>query len=128
MGVILDMLVGIPLNAVYRERVVDFERKMASLETENKELKKENTVLKAKIAILEEENQSLKTENIALKNEQAAQKNKALKGDVCPYCQEPKGKLLDIKPHKTLGLIGIKVRYYECQNCLKKYDKEQKRD
>jgi uncharacterized protein with PIN domain len=113
MGVILDFLTGLPLNAVYRERITDFERKMTTLETENRELK-------AKIIVLEAENTKLKAKL------QKIEESKTIQGDVCPYCQQPQGKLLDIRPDKFLGMVGVKIQYYECQGCGKKYDKEQR--
>ncbi len=46
------------------------------------------------------------------------------RGDVCPYCHKPAGNLLDIQPDKTLGDVGLKRGFYECNNCHKKYDRE----
>jgi cell division protein FtsB len=74
MGVITDILTGVPLNAVLRERLVDKESYIAALESENAVLKAENTVLKAKNA--ESEAKLKKIEN-----------DKAIHGDICPYCQ-----------------------------------------
>lgn len=119
MGVILDLLTGIPLNAVYRERIIDFERKMAALELENKELKTKITILEAEITVLETENGNFKSQINQIKSSQ-----KVLY-DICPYCQRPEGKVVDIKPHPFLGEAGgIKIFYYECNNCHKKYDRE----
>ena len=113
MGVITDILTGVPLNAVLRERLVDKEAYIAKLESENAVLKAENTVLKVKNA--EFEAKLKKIEN-----------NKTVYGDVCPYCQQPKGKLLDIRPADgAFGNIGLKIRYYKCEECGKEYDKEQ---
>jgi uncharacterized protein with PIN domain len=106
MGVITDILKEIPLSAVLKERLIEQEAKMAALKEENAVLKAENVELRAKLQNIEQ--------------------NKTFQGDSCPYCQQPKGKLLDIKPHDTLGVLGVKVLYYQCENCSKKYDKEQK--
>jgi hypothetical protein len=112
MGVILDILAGIPLNAVYRERIADFERKMTTLETENRELK-------AKIIVLEAENAELKTKL------QKINDSKTFHKDICPFCQQPNGQLKDIRPHKIFGDHGVKVFYYKCDGCGREYDKEQ---
>jgi uncharacterized protein with PIN domain len=45
-------------------------------------------------------------------------------GELCPYCKEPALQLLEIKPDKTLGALGIRRAYYKCNNCQKPYDKE----
>ena len=114
MGVITDILTGVPLNAVLRERLVDKEAYIATLEAEN-------MAFKAKIAVLEAENADFKTKF------QKIESDKAVHGDICPYCQQPNGKLLDIKPDAVWGDMGVKIFYYQCENCGKKYDKEQSR-
>ena len=114
MGVITDILTGIPLNAVLRERLVDKESYIAALETEN-------VALKAKIAVLEAENADFRAKF------QKIEGNKTAHGDICPYCQQPKGKLLDIRPDEHFGIMGVKIQYYKCENCGKEYDKEQSR-
>lgn len=45
-------------------------------------------------------------------------------GELCPYCQQPAGKLLEIKPHPVTGDLGVNVYYYECTNCHKKFDRQ----
>jgi predicted Zn-ribbon and HTH transcriptional regulator len=114
MGVITDILKGIPLTAVLKERLAEQEAAMAALKTENTILKAENAVLKAKYADCQTKLQNFERE-------------KTIQGDSCPYCQQPKGKLLDIQPHHIFGETGVKVYYYQCENCGKKYDKEQGR-
>ena len=107
----MDILKGIPLNAVLREQISTLEKEMATL--------------KAKVAILEPENAELKAENAELKAKlQKIESNKTIHGDICPYCQHPNGKLLNIQPHKHFGEMGLKVYYYQCENCGKKYDRE----
>ncbi len=113
MGVITDILTGVPLNAVLRERLVDKESYIAALETEN-------AALKAKIAVLEAENADFRAKF------QKIESNKAVHGDICPYCQQPKGKLFDIRPDEHFGVFGDKVRYYKCENCGKEYDERQR--
>ncbi|MFA5252096.1 MAG: hypothetical protein WC454_05885 [Phycisphaerae bacterium] len=114
MGVITDILTGIPLNAVLRERLVDKESYIATLEAEN-------AVLKEKNAVLEMENAELKAD---LQN---IESNKTVHGDICPYCQQPKGKLLNILPDSTFGDLGLNIHYYKCDDCGKEYNKERRR-
>jgi uncharacterized protein with PIN domain len=99
--------------ALFKDQVVLLEKKSALLETENTMLKAENEKLKL-------ENQQLK-----IQIQQNKEKNQ-VKGDLCPYCQERTGKLIDIRPHKIFGEVGLKVGYYHCEKCGKEYDKEQK--
>jgi uncharacterized protein with PIN domain len=118
MGTITDILKEIPLSAILRERLAEKEAEMAALKSENTELKAENTGLKSKIVILKAQNADLKAKL------QKIESNKTIHGDICPYCQQPNGKLLDIKPHKHFGAVGVKVYNYQCENCGKKYEKE----
>ena len=53
MGIITDILKDIPLSAVLRERLIDYEKKMAILEAENATLKTENLTLNNKNSELE---------------------------------------------------------------------------
>ena len=53
MGFITDLLKDIPLSGVLKERLVDTERHIAKLTTENAALITENAVLKDKMKILE---------------------------------------------------------------------------
>ncbi|MGA2323349.1 MAG: hypothetical protein ABSG22_05830 [Sedimentisphaerales bacterium] len=113
MSVITDILKEIPLSAVLKERLTQLETEMAVLKSENEVLKSKNKVLEA--------------ENIELKTKlQKIEGDKAIHGYNCPYCQQPKGKLLDIRPDGHFGRLGVKRHYYQCENCGKKYD-EQKR-
>ena len=113
MGIITDILKDIPLSAVLRERLVDQEKKMSVLETENAILKAENAILKA-------ENKDLKARL------QKIQADQAIQGDSCPYCRQPKGQLLRLIPHGTFGDMGLKIGYYKCEHCDKEYDREHK--
>jgi len=109
MGVITDILKGIPLSAVLKERLTQLETEMAVLKSENELLKSNNK-------ILESENTELKAKL------QKIESDKSIQGDRCPYCQQPKGKLLDIRPDGHFGVLGVKRHYYQCENCGKKYD------
>jgi DNA-directed RNA polymerase subunit RPC12/RpoP len=112
MGIITDILKDIPLTAILRERLADKEAEMTTLKSENTILKSENAILKAENADLKAKLQKIESD-------------KTVHGDSCPYCQQPKGKLLDIRPAKVLGDLGLKIRYYKCENCDREYDKEQ---
>lgn len=111
MGILTDILKDIPLSAVLRERVAEQEKKMTVLEKENTILKAENTVLKA-------ENAKLIAQLQQIHEEQTVQ------GDICPYCRQRKGQLLNLVPHKIFGDVGVKTGFYRCANCNKEYDKE----
>ena len=111
MGIITDILKEVPLSAVYRERLVDQEKKMAVLESENMILKSENKVLKS-------ENTNLRVKL------QQIQEKQAVQGDICPYCHQSQGQLMGLTPHKIFGDIGVKVGFYNCTNCGKQYDKD----
>jgi len=60
MGIITDILKDIPLSAVLRERLIDQEKTMATLEAENLALKNENSDLKALVENLRQEIQQTK--------------------------------------------------------------------
>jgi ribosomal protein L37AE/L43A len=44
--------------------------------------------------------------------------------DTCPFCRRATGDLIDLKPHPELEIHGIKIGYYKCSACGKKYDKQ----
>ena len=97
MGSIIDILKEIPLSAVLKERLIDQERKMATLE-------KENAELRIRIHKLEED--------------------KEVQGDLCPYCRKPKGELLKLEADPVFGPMGVKKGYYKCSNCAREYDRQ----
>lgn len=72
---------------------------------------------RTRISALEIENRQLRSQ---LDNFQPVQQP----GDLCPYCRRPTGQLEDIKPHRYLGPAGLKVGYYKCSSCGKKYEKD----
>lgn len=79
---ILDWFKEVPLSAVLRERLVDFEReivalrnRVAELEAENAVLREKVSTLEAKISTLEEKVSTLEAENAVLKAENSALKN-----------------------------------------------------
>jgi len=45
-------------------------------------------------------------------------------GDVCPYCRKPTGNLIEIKPDRLMGDLGVNIEYYQCGNCGKHYEKK----
>lgn len=44
--------------------------------------------------------------------------------DRCPFCRRLSGELTDLKPHRYLGAVGVKVGYYKCSGCGKTYEKD----
>ncbi|MEW6302672.1 MAG: hypothetical protein AB1705_04325 [Verrucomicrobiota bacterium] len=46
--------------------------------------------------------------------------------DHCPFCRQPAGELIEIKPSpiSDFAVIGVRQGYYRCSNCGKEYDKE----
>ena len=42
MGIITDIIKGLPISAVQKEKIIDLENKLTALEAENKRLKREN--------------------------------------------------------------------------------------
>ena len=111
MGIILDILKEIPLSAVLRERLAGTEAKMATLEKENEDLQ-------AKVDVLETENGQLRLQL------HEVQKQQQVDGDVCPYCRQPKGQLLNLRPDPTFGHLGVKVGDYKCSHCGKEYERQ----
>ncbi len=55
MGAIFDMLKGMPINAVLREKLDVLEKKYEALEFENEKIKQENQALKDSLAAFENE-------------------------------------------------------------------------
>ena len=44
-------------------------------------------------------------------------------GDMCPYCNTPKGQIFRIEKDPIFGDIGGKMHYFECTACNKCYNK-----
>jgi hypothetical protein len=80
-------------------------------------LTNENTELKTKVGALEIEVRQLRGQ---LGNTHPTQQP----ADTCPFCRHATGELVDLKPHDIFGDHGVKVGYYQCSNCGKKYDKQ----
>lgn len=92
--------------AILKDKFLLLATENETLEAENKALKAENMHLKTQIAKIEEQNDP--------------------EGDPCPYCRQPKGRLMDIKTDPVFGDVGLKVGFYDCTGCGKQYDKEHK--
>jgi protein-arginine kinase activator protein McsA len=110
--------------AILRDHVALLKSQMSAKDVETTKL---NLLLKQKDAEIDKLNILLKQKHIQTNNFQNIERDKTVQGDICPYCQQPKGKLLDIRPDKHFGIMGVKIRYYKCENCGKEYDKEQSR-
>ena len=104
--------------ALLREQASILERQLLEAAAKNALLTEENHKLEAENENLKKENASLKIQIYRIK------KNEDPPGDKCPYCRMEAGKLIEIKPHTVLGKVGVKVMFYECTNCRKKYDKQ----
>jgi hypothetical protein len=91
--------------------VIDLMEKKLAL------LTSENTELSAKVGVMEIELRQLRT---LLDHQHPVTKS----ADACPYCRRAAGELLDLKPHDIFGGHGVKVGYYKCGSCGKKYDKQ----
>jgi predicted nucleic-acid-binding Zn-ribbon protein len=45
------------------------------------------------------------------------EKNPASTDDICPKCKNNSYELISTKPHKHLGIVGVKDRLYRCSQC-----------
>jgi hypothetical protein len=90
-------------------------------------LKSQMAAKDAEIDTLTVENENLK---VLLEQKNTQTNNLEKRGDACPYCQQPTGKLLDIRPARKFGRLGVKTYYYQCENkdCGKTYDRTPKLD
>jgi len=77
------------------------------------------SILRDHIALLKSQ---MSAKDAEIKNLQKVENNRAVSDDTCPYCQQQKGKLIDIRPNDELGELGVKNRYYKCENCGKEYN------
>jgi hypothetical protein len=94
-----DLLQGIPLNAVLKERLALAEQKFNALEKENKELRGQVEALTAENASLKEERDSLRTEEEFVERRGVAWK-KEPDGHYLPCCPKCKTALSKIPPWK----------------------------
>lgn len=105
---------------ILREQLALFKDQLCILKEKFSDVVSENEALKSKCAALTKENAELKDQLQMIKEQQNPN------GDPCPYCRQPGGQLVDLKPHPIFGEVGLKVGYYECAKCGKTYDKQQK--
>ena len=87
-------------------------------------LEKKSALLTEQVSALERENTRLTTEVAQLRQQLQQLQPAQQPADTCPYCRRATGQLEDIKPHVHLGAAGLKVGYYKCSSCGKKYEKE----
>lgn len=116
-----------PLTALFNplERLINEHGSATILRDHVALFKDQLAILKEKFSILESENETLKAENENLKTQiEEIMRDKNIEGDLCPYCRQPRGQLMELKPHKIFGDVGVKVGFYNCTNCEKQYDKD----
>jgi uncharacterized protein with PIN domain len=111
-------VIRIATTAGLAKDVIDLmEKKLMLLEGELEATTRKNTLLEQRISELETSNRQLQEKVQPVDDPSAT--------DLCPYCKRRKGKLVEIRPDKTFGELGVKVEYYKCTNCGKEYDREQ---
>ena len=87
MGLITDIIKGLPISAVQDEKIKQLEKHLVSLETENSELK----------------------DRLARYEEQP--------GEKCPACRKPTFTLTSSKPNADLGDLGLTDYLFTCSSC-----------
>ena len=87
MGILTDMLAGLPINALQRQKLEDQEKRLAALEQENK-------VLRERLAGYEAES-----------------------GEKCPMCRKPFLSLKSAKPNAIFGNTGLGDYLFSCSGC-----------
>lgn len=87
MGIITDIIKGLPLTAVQDEKIKQHEKRLVELEAENKELK----------------------ERLFKYEEQP--------GEKCPACRKPTFALTSSKPNADLGDLGVTDYLFTCSSC-----------
>ena len=90
MGWITDILKDLPLNAVLREKVLEADRQIENLQSENKRLIAENTVLKQKLARPKEP---------------------------CPKGGAQEFNMTASRKHPIFGDAGVVERTHTCEQC-----------
>ena len=87
MGILTDILKGLPENSVLRSDLIKAQKENEALETENRELK-------ARLTKYEEE-----------------------PGEKCPKCRKPSFALKSCKPNADMGDVGISDYVFSCDAC-----------
>ena len=106
MGLLDDILKGLPLNALLREKINDVEIKYAAIETENAILKDDNNKLKRQLAVPGK----LRWEPpyYWLVNDDATKD-----GPFCPHCYDKHKELIHLHGHGS----GYRRGYWLCTAC-----------
>lgn len=87
MGIITDIIKGLPLSAVQDEKIKQLENRLAELENENSELKERLT------------------------------KYESQPGEKCPKCLKPTLLLESSKPNEIFGNTGLSDYHFSCSAC-----------
>lgn len=87
MGIITDIIKGLPLTAIQSEKITQLEKRLIELETENTKLKESLTRYEAKA------------------------------GEKCPRCQKQTFNLESNKPNAIFGKTGVKDYLFTCSEC-----------
>jgi ABC-type oligopeptide transport system ATPase subunit len=108
----------------------DIQAMLGSLQSEQAQLHESRMALMSQSADLKKETEFLKSRIKQLEEENAKLKNPQPKkfGKKCPYCGEPSLQLVKIEdsPNQSWAILGIRQRYYKCDNCQRDYDEEEK--
>ncbi len=87
MGIITDIIKGLPITAVQDEKIKQQEKRLIELEAENKELK------------------------------ERLDKYESNPGELCPMCRKPSFALSSNKPNADLGNLGLTDYSFSCGAC-----------
>lgn len=87
MGMITDIIKGLPLTAIQDEKIKQHEKRLTELEAENKELK------------------------------ERLSKYESQSGEKCPMCRKPTLSLTSSKPNQIFGETGLSDYQFSCPEC-----------
>jgi len=87
MGILTDIVKGIPINVIQQQKLADQEKRLAQLEAENEELKER-----------------------LLRYEAAG-------GEKCPQCRKATVSLKSSKPNRIFGDTGLGDYVFACSDC-----------
>jgi len=109
---ILDLLKEIPLSAVLKEKLTDFEKENISLKKKVSDLETENSVLKGKLEQSENQRRALEKQIMEVQSNTSS-------GYVCDHCGSTKLRRTGNRPDPTFGRLGIKQSVFVCEECGK---------
>lgn len=108
---------------ILKERLALATDQFAAIDRKNVELLAQLEDIKLKNGVLDSENRRLHLELQKLTTPKTRQQPiRQRPADMCPFCRHATGELTDIKPHEIHGMNGLKVGFYQCSECGKKYD------